>query len=47
MRQPITDDPFFQKKLTATGNTEDVRSLLKEKSLYTELLKKSLNLVCH
>ena len=42
MRQPITDDPFFEKKLLATGNTEDVRNLLKEKSSYTNHLKKSL-----
>ena len=42
MRQPVVDDPFFEKKLNATGNTEEVRKLLQQKSTYTELFKKSL-----
>ena len=43
MRQPVVDDPFFEKKLNATGNTEEVRKLLQQKSTYTELFKKSLD----
>ena len=43
MRQKITEDPFFEKKLNATANTDEVRKLLLQKTTYPDLLKKSLD----
>ena len=44
MRQNITEDPFFKKKLNATANTDEIRKLLLGKTTYPNLLKKSLDL---
>ena len=43
MRQNITEDPFFEKKLNVTANTDEVRKLLLQKTTYPDLLKKSLD----
>lgn len=40
IRQPIADVYFFEKKLNATGNTDDIRKLLQQNTTYPELLKK-------
>ena len=42
MRQKITD-LFFEKKLNATVNTDEVRKLLLQKTTNPDLLKKSLD----
>ena len=43
IRQPIADVYFFETKLNATGNTDDMRKLLQQNTTYPELLKKSLD----
>ena len=43
MRHTITEDPFFEKKLNATANTDKVRELLLQKTTYPDLIKKYLD----